>query len=359
METKYVKQLDGLRFYAVVMIMVAHWLQWQWKNELLLNIPFTHGVVLFFVLSGYLISRILFLNKEKNELNSANKRKIILTFYIRRILRIFPIYYLTILFLLIINHGNIREIFPWLISYTSNIYQSIYNLDIHEFNHFWSLAVEEQFYIFWPIVLLFTRRRTLIFIVFAIVLALLTKSYIYFAFDNWRANSYFTICCMNSLGIGSLIAYCEIYKNKLIHEISKPIYLYVGILIYISLLIAESVFDLNWYKQILDEFIFALISGLIIIRASVGGFSGFAKSLLENKFICYSGRISYGMYIFHLFIPGFVLWIFPDVLTLNQHFAISKYVLFVIYYFITFSFAHLSFKYIETPINKIKNKFPY
>lgn len=359
MEAKYVKQLEGLRFYAVVMIMIAHWLQWQWKNELLTNIPFTHGVVLFFVLSGYLISRIIFLNKEKFALNNANKRKVIFTFYIRRILRIFPIYYLTILFLLIINHGNIREIYPWLISYTSNIYQSIYNLDIQEFNHFWSLGVEEQFYLFWPILLLFTKSRTLIFIVFAIVLALLTKTYIYFAFDNWRANSYFTICCINSLGVGSLLAYCEIYKNNVIQVISKPIYLNVSIKIYISLLIADSVLDLDWYKQILDEFIFAIISGLIIIRASVNGFSGFAKFLLENNFTCYSGRISYGMYIFHLFIPGLVLWMFPDVMTLNQHFTVSKYVLFLIYYFITFSFAHLSFKYFETPINNIKNKFPY
>jgi peptidoglycan/LPS O-acetylase OafA/YrhL len=359
METKYVKQLDGLRFYAVVMIMIAHWLQWQWKNELLLNIPFTHGVVLFFVLSGYLISRILFLNKEKYELKIANRNKIIITFYIRRILRIFPVYYLTILFLLIINHGNISEIFPWLISYTSNIYQSIYNLDIQEFNHFWSLAVEEQFYIFWPIVLLFTKSRTLIVIVFTIVLALLAKSYIFLAFDNWRANSYFTICCMHSLGIGSLLAYCEVYKNKLIQVISKPIYLKTAILFYIFLLFAESVLDLPWYKQILDEFIFAIISALLIIRASVHGFSGITKLLLENKFICYSGKISYGMYIFHLFIPEFVLWLFPNTLTLNQHYAISKYVLFVIYYFITFSFAHLSFKYLETPINNIKNKFPY
>ena len=56
---KHIIQLDGLRFFAVLMVMVAHWMQWQWTNPFLTSFPFVHGVILFFVLSGYLITRIL------------------------------------------------------------------------------------------------------------------------------------------------------------------------------------------------------------------------------------------------------------------------------------------------------------
>ncbi len=341
------------------MIMVAHWLQWQWANGVLVNIPFVHGVVLFFVLSGFLISRILLTNKEIYEAKKANKKQLLKLFYIRRALRIFPIYYLTILFLLLLNFGKIRALFPWLISYTSNIYQSLYKTDLPDFNHFWSLAVEEQFYVFWPLLLLFTKGRTFIVIVVTIVFSLISKSYIYFALDNWRANSYFTLCCMHALGLGSLLAYLDIYYKRFIENLKRPIWLYLSGAIYLCLLVIQTVLNFDWYKQIFDEFLFAVFSALIIIRASASGFHGLSKLLLENKFVCYSGKISYGLYIYHLFIPPLVYWIVPDVISFNHQFAFSKYLLFFIYYLLTFAVAHLSFVCLEKPINHLKRKFPY
>jgi peptidoglycan/LPS O-acetylase OafA/YrhL len=79
---EYVVQLDGLRFFAVLMVMIAHWLQWQLTNPIFTNFPFNHGVTLFFVLSGYLISRILFTNNVKYIENNQSKSGLLKSFYI-------------------------------------------------------------------------------------------------------------------------------------------------------------------------------------------------------------------------------------------------------------------------------------
>ena len=126
----HIVQLDGLRFFAVLMVMIAHWMQWQWTSPWLTNFPFVHGVTLFFVLSGFLITGILLKYRDRYKEQGLHQGTLIKNFYIRRFLRIFPIYYLTLFFLLSIDYKNTREVFPWLVSYTSNIYQSIHNVYI-------------------------------------------------------------------------------------------------------------------------------------------------------------------------------------------------------------------------------------
>ena len=151
---QYAVQLDGLRFIAVFMVMIAHWAQWQFTNELIASIPFVHGVILFFVLSGFLITRILMQGAEAG----GSSGGFLKNFYIRRVLRIFPIYYLLIFTLFILNYQNTRDIFFWLATYTINIFQAIRNEYVGDFNHFWSLGVEEQFYVLYPLVLFILFR---------------------------------------------------------------------------------------------------------------------------------------------------------------------------------------------------------
>lgn len=360
MNDKHSIQLEGLRFYAVLMVMIAHWLQWQWGNTLLKSIPFVHGVTLFFVLSGFLISRILFSYKELYLLQNANRLHLIGNFYMRRFFRIFPIYYLSIFILFLINFENTRALFPWLITYTTNIYQSIHNADIGSFNHFWSLAVEEQFYLFWPFLILFVKtKRSLLMIISVILIAVLCRCYAFFSLDNWRATSYFTLNCMHALGIGALLAYLTVHKPDVAKALSKPIWL-VGMLgVYILLLILQVVFQVEWYKAVCDDVVFSLVAGLVVLIASGNGFKGAIQVLLENSFVRYSGKISYGLYILHLFTPALVAWLSPQVIVFNQQHAFAKYLLFFVYYSVTFVLAHLSFKFLETPINRLKGKFPY
>jgi len=355
-DNKHIIQLDGLRFYAVLMVMIAHWLQWQWTNPVLTKIPFVHGVTLFFVLSGFLITRILLENRDKYNKNHIKKTHLIKNFYIRRFFRIFPIYYLLIFGLLIFNYKNTQELFPWLVTYSSNIYQSINNVYIGDFNHFWSLAVEEQFYLFWPFVIVFIKpKKTFITIILTIILALIVRTYLYLYVGKWMATSYFTLSCMHALGLGALLAFIKMYKPKIANTLSKPVLLYFIMVLYIASLFLQNRFNLSWYKEIFDDFFFAILATFIILRASKNGFKGFLKLVLENKFVVYSGKISYGLYVFHLFIPTLFYYIAPRIgLSIT-----NKYTIFIAFYFLTFLVSHLSWKLIESPINKLKNRVPY
>lgn len=356
MNNKHIIQLDGLRFFAVLMVMVAHWAQWQWTNPILTKIPFVHGVTLFFVLSGFLITRILLTNREKYDAGKLNKSSLIKNFYIRRFFRIFPIYYLLLSFLYIINYNNTRELFPWLITYTSNIYQSIHNIYVGDFNHFWSLAVEEQFYLFWPFVILFIKpKKTLIAIILTIIIALLFRAYLFIFIGKWMATSYFTLSCMHALGLGALLAYLKLYKPKIEKSLSNPVWLYLTLAGYIVSLIIQNQFNLAWYKEIFDDFFFSILAFFIILRASENGFTGVFKLTLENKFVTYSGKISYGLYVYHLFMPTLFYFIAPKIgLAIT-----NKYTFFIALYFLTFLVSHISWKLIESPINKLKDKVPY
>jgi peptidoglycan/LPS O-acetylase OafA/YrhL len=214
-EKEHIVQLDGIRFFAVSMVILAHSVQWQWVQPWLTMLPLSQGVTLFFVLSGFLITKILLSNRDKYAEYNMGKSPLIKNFYIRRFLRIFPIYYLTIFFLFFINYGNAREIFPWLVSYTTNIYQSVHSVGLVSFNHFWSLAVEEQFYLFWPWIILFVNRKYLAGIIISTIVAgLLSKLYIFLFVQSWMAGAYFTLSCMHALGLGALIAWIAISENR-------------------------------------------------------------------------------------------------------------------------------------------------
>lgn len=348
--------MEGLRFYAVLMVMIAHWSQWQWTDRFFIHIPFVHGVTLFFVLSGYLITSILNNNRENYDREKIKKSRLIRNFYMRRVLRIFPIYYLLIIALFLFNYDNTRELFPWLVTYTTNIYQSIHNVSIGDFRHFWSLAVEEQFYLFWPFVILFVRpKKTLTVILITIVLSLIVRFYLYFFVGKWMATAYFTLSCMHALGLGALLAYIQIYQPKWSVTLTKPLWVYLAFGGYVVSLFIQTKLEMGWYKETIDEFLFAILAFFIISRASVNGFTGIGKRILENTFVTYSGRISYGMYIIHFFIPGVYLYFALQFGWKLEH----KLILFILYYAMTFAAAYVSWKLIEQPFNSLKDKVPY
>lgn len=356
MGEKRILQLDGLRFFAVFMVLIAHWLQWKISNSAFQKIPFSHGVTLFFVLSGFLITEILLKNRDVSLVYNKNKWGILKSFYLRRFLRIFPIYYLLIFALFIINYQNTRQIFPFLVSYTLNIYQSIHIEFVGNFNHFWSLAVEEQFYLFWPFLILFTKPKyTGYFILISIFLSLLVRILLFYYTGNWMAMSYFTFSCMHALSLGALLAFTKLFYKKVFDFFVKKILFYLSWFIYIFLLVLQISENLILYRDVFDEFVFALAATSTIAIASVNGFNKIIGWILELKITTYLGKISYGIYVYHLFIPSLFLY-------LNYYIGISeqnKYFLFVTYFVLTIFMSSFSWYFIESPLNGLKRFFPY
>lgn len=352
----HIIQLDGLRFIAVLMVMIGHWMQWQWSDPWLKAIPLSNGVTLFFVLSGFLITRILITNRDLYDHLQQGKKKLIKIFYIRRFLRIFPLYYFLIFILFIFNYDNTREVFVWLVTYTTNIYHSLYNLDIASFSHLWSLAVEEQFYLFWPFVILFLKpKKTLPVILLTIILSLTFKAYLFLYTDKWMANSFFTLSCMHALGLGALLAYIQVYLPQLFGRTGRALWFYSALSLYIIMFVLQKHFSLDWYKVVVDEFVFAAVSFFAISRASQNEFSGIAKWILQNPFSVYSGKISYGLYVYHMFIPPMFTYFGPRIgLSIT-----NPYLIFTIMYFMNFIISSASWWMLESPINKLKKRFPY
>lgn len=351
----YLIQLDGIRFIAIFMVMVAHWLQWQWTNPILTRIQFVHGVTLFFVLSGFLITRILLENRAKYERAGRGRLLLVRQFYIRRFLRIFPIYYLTLFFLAAIGYQGAREYFPWLVSYTSNVYQSVTNQYIGNFNHFWSLAVEEQFYLFWPWLMLFVNRKAIPWVIGAtILLSVVSRIYIHIAFPgHWMAGSYLIVSSMYALGLGAFLAWLHLEGKPLVKTLLNRRLVWGAVVVYALMLMFF--IDTLLYKVLADELLFAVMSALVINFAVAGRFRLLAGGFLQHPWIVYFGKVSYGMYVYHLFMPDLFYYLAPRIgLSVS-----NKYTAFAFFFLLTFLLSHFSWKLIETPVNDLKKYFPY
>jgi peptidoglycan/LPS O-acetylase OafA/YrhL len=194
------KQLDGLRAFAVLFTMITHFTR---ANEGWLGlIPWGQmGVRLFFVISGFLITGIL-LRSRLPEDRPAELR----IFYIRRFLRIFPVYYATLAVTTLVNIRPVRQTLWWHLTYLSNVYQIVQNPGPSPVTHFWSLAVEEQFYCIWPFLMLFLPGRYLLKAMIATV-CIGPLSRLGVAVFHIDSGDGLLFACLDTLGMGALLAY--------------------------------------------------------------------------------------------------------------------------------------------------------
>jgi peptidoglycan/LPS O-acetylase OafA/YrhL len=160
----YVRQLDGIRAVAVLLVIVSHW----FPGDVVGKFGFgAIGVDIFFVLSGFLITRILIVERLNFEINPSthSRLKAIRNFMVRRSLRIFPIYYLLLVLLILFKDQFPNPVsldWKWYFFYLQNILFYINKTwPGGKLSHLWSLAVEEQFYLFWPWIILFVSQRWL------------------------------------------------------------------------------------------------------------------------------------------------------------------------------------------------------
>ena len=347
---EYFEQLDGVRFIAVFAVLFAHFVQYQYSNMYALNIPFVYGVTLFFVLSGFLITRILLMQK------GQPLKKSLKVFYVRRVFRIFPVYYAVLIVLLFIDFEKVRTLWVWLFTYTINIYESVNNtVDVGHFNHFWSLALEEQFYLVWPlIVFLIPLKRFVWMTIVLIAASTCYKFYLLLYTGNWVENDVSLFSNFNSLGLGALLAYASIYSKRVFEIIGGNKVLISTAFLALLLLVLRVYFIENMVvKIILMPFFWILFFGSFIAR-SAAGFKGPIGAILSNKIVVYLGRISYGIYIIHQFIPPLFYYVKP-----HHIFYENKYIAFISFSIITVLFASISWFVLEKPINGLKKRFNY
>lgn len=303
---KYYAGLDTLRAAGILLVICSHWLPYDHLvNSLLQTGPM--GVTLFFVLSGFLITGILIEEQAKHELHQRGKLTIFKAFYLKRSLRIFPIYYLTLVLMVLLNKEGVREFFWWHFSYGSNILFYLKKSWMSEFvSPLWSLAVEEQFYIFWPCLILFCNKRMMLVVLIAcIVVGTLFRMLPESLHEKpYSFIQVLTPACMDCFAMGGLIAYTlRFYPAKIglfkkisgLLSIIGAFYLLIVVQFYGNIDFVSVVFNRNIYSCFASFYI-------LFVVTNQGDGHWLARDL-ENMVLVYIGRISYSMYLWHNLIP--------------------------------------------------------
>ncbi|WP_269542128.1 acyltransferase family protein [Cerasicoccus fimbriatus] len=340
----YMPQLDALRTFAVAAVAFSHWV----PNEYHFGLPIgPGGVQLFFVLSGFLITGILLRCQEYQDRVYALK-----SFYARRFLRIFPLFYGILFVGALLNISPIRETFLWHFAYLSNFYFFV----IQEWNgpvsHFWSLAVEEQFYLIWPTIILFAPRKMISTLVMVTIgVGIFSRYGLANAFPEVRFISLLPTSALVSLGLGAGLA-C--YKANLIGKRFIGL-ISSGIPVYLALLVLQE-FGIRFpFHGSLMDFFLMLGFTWLVYKASAG-FQGLVGRLLSFSVLIYLGKISYGLYVLHNF-AGIPVLVFTEKLGLPfLKYGFSGIILKTIF---TVAGASLSWHFFEQPINRFKSRFPY
>ena len=328
------------------------------------------GVNFFFVLSGFLITYLLFQENKKNGHISLKN------FYLRRIIRIWPVYFLTIFVGFVVIPfiaSYISGAFPFATSFNfhhvSWYLLFIANMDMSFFaapNLFvavlWSISVEEQFYLIWPLVIKKVRKEMLARLALFVVLV----SFIgrLFWVYNYNVSSYFTVSVMSDLAIGALLAYMVEYipriKEWFTHLSRRAIFLiYACILVLIPVKGGlDQLLHGRWYQfaYAFLPILFSVLFALVIAEQNYAEHS--VIKIGKNRVMSYLGKISYGLYAYHLVA-------FFAVLAIGKQFApetfytnVGRFLLYAVFaFFCAVLFASLSYTYIEKKFLLLKEKF--
>jgi peptidoglycan/LPS O-acetylase OafA/YrhL len=279
------EQLDGLRAFAILPVLYTHF----WNDDSWLG---TAGVFLFFVLSGYLITGIL--------LRSRTKPSALQNFYLRRFLRIAPIYYVTLGLAWLIHLPGIRQTFLWHFFYLSNVLFTLKNSWSPWYTaHLWTLSVEEQFYLAWPFLILFLPFKAIKPVVWSTIIAAIVYqlgAYWFFGMNSLGAGI-LVFASLDKLGLGALLALEEA-------GLGFPRFLtkagWVAFVILLGLEALPINHSVAWAFVLGTELLIVTFAALIAAASS--GISGPAGAVLNSRIVRYVGRISYGIYLFHLFL---------------------------------------------------------
>ncbi len=352
MKLRHFKELDGIRALAALMVMFFHFFQnVEAKTTMLLlikkySIFGQTGVSLFFVLSGFLITRIL--------LNTKKSPSYFRKFYFRRAVRIFPLYYLFLLityFLVpLLEHTPFipfaQQVYFWI--YLQN-FATTFHWKADGPGHFWSLAVEEHFYLFWPFLIYFLSSIKNIknAIVLIIIIATITR---YLLIINGYEFFYFTFSRMDELAVGALLAIWEC-EGKLKPEYSKKfgIMFFLIILPTLALWILTTGLGLDIIqvsKFILLAFCYFCLIGFVITIKD----SNWFKKLLCFNIFSYTGKISYGLYVFH----PLCFWL------IRRHINLDSILLdFILSFAFCYIISSISYYFFELKFLSLKEKFEY
>lgn len=359
--------LNGLRFVGALAVMLFHcftlhrdiwgdFYNTQWFKAIGMVLNKGHlGVALFFVLSGFLITYLLL-----NE-NTRNGRINLGHYFMRRILRVWPLYFVVVLFgFFLFPHTpygveTVHELWRYLI-FASNIDEIITGLNdnINFLTATWTISVEEQFYLSWGILIaLFRFRNKHTFLWFFVVVIASTIVFRLFHLNDERTIYFHTFSVISDLAFGGLVAWLVYYKKLSSFFENLPRWSIVAAyLIGGALLLTEGKIlpgKTVAFARLIPEMVFAFI----ILEQVYAKRSFYKIDRIPGFFE--AGKLTYGFYLFHcIYIWYWAHFFQQHQLTTN----VGYYLLYVGLVFVsTYATAWLSFRYFEQPFLRLKRFF--
>ena len=350
MKIKYYENLDGVRGIAALMVVIFHFFRFDITKTLphlsiyqRLTEFGQHGVSLFFILSGFVITRIL--------MNAKDKPHYFKNFYIRRALRIFPLYYsFLLLWYFVMPYFDHSEFIPFKLQipfylYVQNIFVII---DLPRMGppHFWTLAIEEHFYFFWPLIVYFTPNKRLIWAIGFFVLSSFLIKYYFLTHDLPIRK--FTLTRWDQIVMGAGIVILERRGFFKIPANFKYVVFLTIFIVIPTIYTYQGGGNIFFFKELFKYFFLAIFFGCILCLLLFENKLIFINKILKMPFMQYLGKTSYGIYVWHMLVIR--------IIEANWYSKIMFVDLLMIL-FLTLLVSHLSYQFIEEPFLRLKNRF--
>ena len=348
--------LNGIRAIAALAVVLSHITVYMYRFNLNPHLIGTlpngnpkgidlsdFGVTIFFALSGFLITFLLLAENQNQPISVKN-------FYIRRILRIWPLYYTYLILALVVSrighvpHESISDMFYFF--FAPNVPKS-FQLKSDLLGHYWSLGVEEQFYLFWPVFVRMFHKRlfwaTAVLFSAFIVLKLLA----YAAFSGSVFHTAMYVNRFDCMMLGAMGAHLYFHNHTFFVRLSTHRLAQAAGWVVIALAATNRFHIAN----IFDHEFMAVVTVVLIM----GQIKGTGLLNLNTRLFDFLGKISYGIYVIHPLVIFGLGWAMADWVSGG---AWYHYVLvYGVSVGATVGVAHLSYQYMEKPFLKIKTRF--
>ena len=362
----YIKGLDILRFIAATGVVIHH-ISYGLAQNHKVTTPFlsyhldsgAFFLNLFFVISGFLISAILFKELDTGKFNIKN-------FFVRRILRIWPLYFFVIIAYniilpLVMNTGKIADILYnvfFASLFITNFQAIFYTIHKSTYLILWSVGIEEQIYLIFPFIMLFFKSKRIMMAGLLTLIGLLSWIYIpdlITSPNGYNAEYFFTLSYLYYFGIGCLLTFL-IPKNGKSHKIDTLLLNPIFQLIVLILGFAY-VFDVLDSPK-LPKYFPLFVNGILptyLIYCAVRG--KLIINVLSDKVTKFLGNISYAMYLIHIQVIGLGMILTRKMNPETSHFVMYDLFLTIFTIAMTILLSGLLHKFIEKPFLKLKKRY--